>query len=124
MRRLLPTAATVALLAALGAGAAPARAQVGVAPAHGFAPREVVVKFAGQRFGRALPLPAGVAVQRAAAALRSNPRVEYAQPNYIATASAVGPEGEFPLPNDPGTLRTGAAQAAAVAGGWAFRQWN
>jgi serine protease len=124
MRRLLPTAATVAMLAALVAGAAPARAQVGVAPAHGFAPREVVVKFAGQRFGRALPLPAGVAVQSAAAALRSNPRVEYAQPNYIATASAVGPEGEFPLPNDPGTLRTGGAQAAAVAGGWSYRQWN
>jgi serine protease len=114
-RRQLTTAAAT-VLAALLAFAAPAAARTGIAPAHGFAPHQVVVKLAGERAGRELRLPAGVGVRDGVAALRRNPRIEYALPNYLATASA------FELPNDPGTLE-GAAEAA-VAGDWSFRQWN
>src|ERR687896_384782 len=52
----------------------------------------------------AAALPAG----DAAAALESNPRVAYANPNYVARAAAT--------PNDPGT--TGAP------GDWQRTQWN
>ncbi|MGC1166426.1 MAG: S8 family serine peptidase, partial [Solirubrobacterales bacterium] len=62
-------------------------------------------------------------VRRTAAALRDNPRVAYAEPDYIATASAAEPNSDFIVPNDPGTL-DGASEAAASAGDWAFKQWN
>jgi serine protease len=123
MRRPLPILAAAILLAALAASAAPAGASTGIAPAHGFAPRQVVVKFAGERTGRAVALPPGAGVRRTAAALRRNPRVAYAEPNYVATASAIGPSFGFVLPNDPGTL-DGASEAVASAGDWTFKQWN
>jgi serine protease len=53
-------------------------------------------------------------VRESAAALRQNPAVDYAAPNYIATASTL------PIPNDPGT-------PPGVRGkprGWVKRQWN
>jgi serine protease len=121
MRRLLPIFAAAALLALL-AGAAAAGAAMRIAPAHGFAPRRLIVKFAGAPRGRAVALPAGAGVGRAAAALRRNPSVAYAEPDYVATASA-SPAGTFVLPNDPGTL-DGASEAAASAGDWAFKQWS
>ncbi|MEX2105778.1 MAG: S8 family serine peptidase [Solirubrobacterales bacterium] len=123
MRRPLPTLATVALLAALSVAAAPARAQTGLGPAREFAPHQVVVKLDGERSARTVSLPAGVGVRRTAAALRRNPRVAYAEPNYIATASATVPPTGFLIPNDPGTLE-GASEAAASAGDWSFKQWN
>jgi serine protease len=138
MRRLLPILATATLLAGLAAlpagagataspGAAPAGAgATAIAPAHGFAARQVVVKFDGERRGRSLSLPAGAGVRETAAALRANPRVVYAEPDYIATASATAtaePGNNFLLPNDPGTL-DGASEASAAAGGWTFKQWN
>jgi serine protease len=123
MKRPLPILASVALLAALAAGAAPARAATAIAPAHGFAPRQLVVKLEGERSGRTLALPAGTPVAEAAAALRRNPRVAYAEPNYVATASAIGADSTFVLPNDPGTLE-GASEAAATAGDWSFKQWD
>ena len=109
-----------ALLALLALGAAPAAASTGIAGAHGFAPPRLVVKFDGEARGRTLALPGGAGVRATAAALRRNPGVDYAEPNYIATASA---EVEFVLPNDPGTLG-GASEASATAGDWAFKQWN
>jgi serine protease len=121
MRRLLPILATASLLA--GFAADPAGAATAIAPAHGFAPRQVVVKFEGERRGRTLALPAGAGVRATAAALRDNPRVAYAEPDYVATASATEPSSSFILPNDPGTL-DGASEAAASAGDWAFKQWN
>ncbi len=121
MRRLLPILATAALLA--GFAANPAGAATGIGPAHGFVPRQLVVKFEGERGGRTLALPAGAGVRKAATALRRNPRVAYAEPNYIATASETLPGSNFVLPNDPGTLG-GASEAAASAGDWAFKQWN
>jgi serine protease len=124
MRRLLTTLAAT-LLAGVALGA-PTAGAVGLSQpreAHGFAPRRVVVKFTGERLARALPLPAGVGVRASAAALRASPRVAYAAPDYVATASAVSAGSTFQLPDDPGTLGD-AAEAATTAGGWAYKQWN
>jgi serine protease len=122
MRRILPISAT-ALLAVLSLGSAPAVAATAILPAREFSPRQLVVKFDGERRGSAVTLPPGSGVQRAAAALRANPDVAYAEPNYVATASAASTVGALPLPNDPGTL-DGASEAAATAGDWTFKQWN
>ena len=121
MRRLLPILATTALLA--GVVAEPVSAATAIAPAHGFAPRRVVVKFEGERGARTVGLRAGTSVPETAAALRRNPRVAYAEPDYLATASATEVPTGFALPNDPGTL-DGASEAATGAGDWAFKQWN
>jgi serine protease len=121
MRRLLPTLAATALLA--GLVVAPADAATAIAPGHGFAPGQLVVKFEGERGGRTLRLPAGTDVGAAARVLRDNPRVAYAEPDYVATASVSEPTSGFVVPNDPGTL-DGASEAAAAAGDWTFKQWN
>jgi serine protease len=123
MKRLLPILATVALLA-LGAtpAAAAAAATTGISPAREFAPRQVIVKFDGERRARTLALPAGTGVREAAVALRGNPGVEYAAPDYIATAAATA-DGSLVLPNDPGGL-DGPPEASTVAGNWTFKQWN
>lgn len=119
MRRLLRTLLPLAAVLSFGMATPPAGAQTAVGTAHGFAPRQVVVKLEGQRLGHALALAPGVEVRRTAAALRQNPRVVYAEPNYVATASATS--GEPFDPNDPGTL--GGAETSEV-GNWAYKQWN
>jgi serine protease len=122
MTRRLPTLIAATLLAALSATAAtaaPAGARIGIAPARAFAPHQVVVKFAGAQSGRTVALPSRVGVERAAAALRKSPRVAYAEPNYIATASQAGAESPFYVPNDRGTLTNG-----GIPGGWVSKQWN
>jgi serine protease len=121
MRRLLRTFLPVAALAALVAAAPAARAATALAPAHGFVPRQLLVKREGQQVGRVLPLPPGASVRRTAKALRANPRVVYAMPNYIATASAT-PSEPFD-PDDPGMLGT-SAEAKPFLGAWASKQWN
>jgi serine protease len=103
------TAGTPAVTAPVPA-ATPDTAPAAAAP--DFAPGELVVRFDDQRFGRALDLPSGIGVHEAAAALRSNPHVAYAVPNYIATASGV--------PNDPGTV----PPATGPRSGWTALQWN
>ncbi|HEX5929722.1 MAG TPA: S8 family serine peptidase [Solirubrobacterales bacterium] len=118
MKRLLPILATLPLLS-LAATPAPAAS---IASAREFVPGQVVIKFEDQRRGRALRLPAGTGVREAAAALRRNPRVEYAEPDYVATASATA-AGPFVLPDDSGSL-DGAPEASAAAGNWTFKQWN
>jgi len=123
MRRQLPILAAATLLATLGPAPAPAGAATGISPAREFAPRQLVVKFAGEGPGRTVTLPGGVGVRRGAAALRRNPRIAYAEPNYIATASVAGFEPPAFLPDDPGTLG-GASEAAAGAGNWALKQWS
>jgi serine protease len=123
MRRLLPILAAATLLAGFAVAPAAASAASTISPAHGFAPRQLVVKFDGEPRGRTLSLPAGAGVRETAAALRGNPRVAYAEPDYLATASATEPGFSFVLPNDPGNL-DGASEAAALAGDWVFRQWN
>ncbi len=121
MIRRAPILAAAALLATMIA-VAPATAATGISQAHGFAPGRVVLKLRGQRHGRTVDLPAGVGVRQAARALRRSPRVAYAAPDYIATASSA----RTPLlltsgiPNDPGPLST----PPGPPGGWASLQWN
>jgi serine protease len=123
MRRLLTTLPPLAVLATSLAIATTASAATGVATAHEFAPREVIVKFEDERAARTLTLPAGSGVRGTAAALRRNARVEYAEPNYIATASALTLGAEFLIPNDSGGL-AGASGTAVAPGEWTFKQWN
>jgi serine protease len=105
----------------LALAAAPAGAQTGLAPAHEFAPRQLLVKFEGQRRGQSVALAPGAGVRQAAEVLRRNPSVVYAEPNYIASASAVSDE---PFdPNDSGFL-AGSTDSSATAGDWAVKQWN
>jgi serine protease len=115
-RRGLPAAiaGVLACLAAMLAGVASATAAIPSTDAGpDFARGEVVVRFQGQGPGTAVPLPAGVGVRDAAAALRANPAVDYAEPNYIATASGL-------VPNDPGTV----PPRSGPRGGWTALQWN
>jgi len=120
MRRLLRTLLPLAAILSLGMAVPPAQGQTAVGMAHGFAPRQLVVKFEGQRLGHALALAPGTGVRRTAAALRQNRRVVYAEPNYVATASATSSE---PFdPNDPGTLNE--AAETSETGSWAYKQWN
>lgn len=120
MSRRLPILAAFAPLAALAAAAAPAGAATGLSaasPAREFAPRQVVVKLEGERHGRTVGLPPRVGVREAAAALRRNPRVAYAAPNFVATASTLSGDG---IPSDRGTL----IAPPGPTGGWVARQWN
>ncbi len=119
MNRRLPTAATT-LLAAMLLIPATGRAAIAVAPAHGFAPHELIVKLGGARMARTVRLPAGVRVGVAAAALRRDPRVEYAAPNYVATASSAFDEPVATIPNDPGPI----SGTPGPPGGWVSKQWN
>lgn len=121
MKRLLGTLLPLLALTGASAPAAPADAAIGVSPAREFVPGQVLVKFEGQRSGRAVSLAPGTGVRQAARALRRNPRVVYAAPNYIATAAATsGPPFD---PDDSGSLG-GAAGASAGPGDWALKQWN
>jgi serine protease len=115
LRILLPL--TLALSAAPTAAAASSTA---IAPAREFAPRQLVVKFEGKP-RRLLTIPRGAGVRKAAARLRQNPDVAYAEPNYIATASAVEP-APFD-PDDSGSIEATAA-TAGESGNWAYQQWN
>jgi serine protease len=119
MNRRLPTAA-VALLATLALASAPARAASGMAPEHGFAPRQIVLKLAGDRVARTIGLRPGADVPAVAAAARRDPRVAYAAPNYVATASDVEAGDEREVPNDPGPI----AGVPGPPGGWVLKQWN
>ncbi|MGN6254488.1 MAG: S8 family serine peptidase [Solirubrobacterales bacterium] len=121
MRRLLRTLLPLAALVASLAASPPAGAATALAPSHGFAPRKLLVKLEGQRLGRTLSLPPGAGVRSTAKALRRNPRVVYAEPDYVATASSIRAE---PFdPDDPGTI--GAPfEPSSLAYGWASKQWN
>lgn len=118
MPRALPllALACLALLAPTAVHAAPRPG----AP-RSFEPRQLVVKLEGQGRGRTLALPRGTGVREAARALRRNPGVAYAVPNYVATASAVSPPARFRLPNDSGSVDPAVPPGG---GGWAQKQWN
>ncbi len=127
MRRLLRTFLPLAAIASLVLAAAPAQAASGVASGRGFAPRQLLIKFEGQRQGRAVRLGHGVGVREGARALRRNPNVVYATPNYIATASVIpppyNPDPPPYDPNDSGSLGA-SPEAAAGPGSWVYKQWN
>jgi serine protease len=101
MRKLIVTT----MLTAVASLAAPTAASAAETP--DYAPGELLVRFDGGR-ERLVELPEGVAVSEATSALRSNPAVAYANPNYLAHASAV--------PNDPGL--------GTAPGDWQRTQWN
>jgi serine protease len=132
-KKLALGAALAALLVLLGAlaggsafGAASARGAA-IGPARvveRFAPRQLVVKFAGEPHGRTIGLPRGAGVIATARALRTRPGVEYALPNYAARASAVEPEPPGFDPDDPGTLEAPATGSTVTVGGWAQKQWD
>jgi serine protease len=122
MIRWLPISAALGLLAT-GVAAAPAGAAADLSPAGEFVPHQVVLKLEGERHGRAVDLPPGVGVRRAAATLRRRPRVAYAAPNYIARASADSKQQPLPssgIANDPGPLSV----PPGPPGGWVTLQWN
>ncbi|HEY2334691.1 MAG TPA: S8 family serine peptidase [Solirubrobacterales bacterium] len=118
MNRRLPTASAT-LLAALSLATPTAGAATGLGPAHGFAPRQLIVKFAGGA-ARAVGLPPRIGVRQAAAVLRESPRVRYAAPDYIATASTEPAETTVAIPNDPGPI----SGPPGPPGGWVTKQWN
>lgn len=121
MRRLLRILLPPAVAVTLAIFAAPAAAATGVAPARGFAPRQLLVKFEGEQRGQALALAPGTKVRQAARVLRQDSRVVYAVPNYLATASAT------PVPFDPddsGALEDTPEASGSSVGGWAYKQWS
>jgi serine protease len=120
MNRLLPIAAAATLQAGLYLAPAGANATSDLAPAHGFAPHQLVVKLAGARVARTVRLPDSVSVRTAAATMRQRPNVAYVAPNYVATASATKSETAIDLPNDPGTIDL----PIGPPGGWVEKQWN
>jgi serine protease len=117
--------ALVAGLALLGVSAGGAAAASGISPARSFAARQVVVKFKGEARGHTIGLPRGAGVLATARALRAKGDVDYAQPNYAATASEAEVETEPYDPDDPGTLELPTGTTTPVTpGGWASKQWD
>ncbi len=96
--------ALIVALAGVAFGASPARASL-----PPYAPGEVLAKFKGSPQEQAIDLPAGVNVREGVRYLRSSPKVAYANPNYLARASALWD------PNDPGS---------GDPLGWERDQWN
>jgi serine protease len=90
-------------MAAVAMGALAAVAPAQASPPY--VPGQLVVHAAGSGGPALLKLPSGVDLPSAAAALRSNPNVSYAVPNYVGKASFI--------PNDPGR-----------GAGWQALQWN
>jgi serine protease len=103
--RLRLVQAIVVALAGIALAATPATA--GALP---YAPGEVLTRFKGQPTEQEVTLPAGVTVPEGVRYLRSNPKVAYANPDYLATAS------DLWSPNDPGS--------GSVPNGWRLDQWN
>jgi serine protease len=104
MRKLIATTTLVLLAAALAATGADA---ADTPAAAAFVPGQLLVRFDGGA-ERLVKLPQGVDVPSAEQALESNPSVAYAEPNYVAHASAI--------PDDPGLV--------GAPGGWERTQWN
>ena len=122
MRRLLRTLLPLTAIAALAIVAAPAAAATRRSPLRAASPRASCWSSSrGSGAAGRSALAPGVGVRQAARSLRSDPRVVYAVPNYIATASAAK-AAPFD-PDDSGALE-GGPEASSAAGGWAYKQWN
>src|SRR4051812_13334524 len=106
--------AALALTCNTATAAAPA-----VSPAPAFAPHQLAFKLEGSR-PRTVALPRQAGVRMAAMALRDDPAVTYATPNYLAGASAKTSEVTNPVPNDPGPI----GGPPGPPGGWVSKQWN
>lgn len=103
-RQMRPLALLISVLTGVALTAPLARA------APPYVPGEVVAKLKGQRVEHDMKLPPGVTVPQAVRYLRADPRVAYANPNYVAEGA------DLWNPNDPGR--------AGVAQGWRLDQWN
>jgi serine protease len=119
MNRRTSIAAAVTLLAWFSTPVAPAAAGVAVGAEHGFAPHQLLVKFRGGPT-KTIALPRHAGPRASAAALRRSPRVSYAIPDYIATASARHVTLAHEVPNDPGPIEG----PPGPPGGWVEKQWN
>src|SRR6187551_78346 len=119
MSRCIPILAAGALLTS-AFFATPAGAASDISPAREFVPRQVVVGFKGKRGSQTVELSPGAGVRRAVAVLRRNPRIAYAAPNYLATASKAPPLPDSGIANDPGTI----SYPPGPPGGWVSLQWN
>jgi len=120
MNRRLPIAAAATLLAALALSTAPAAAAIGLSTARGFVARRLIVKLTGASSAHTVAVPPSFGVRQAARILRRDPRIAYAAPDYIATASATRSAADSEVPNDPGTI----TQPPGPPGGWVDKQWN
>jgi len=76
---------------------APSPAPAATPGSGSYAPDEVLVRYRGEPAEHELKLPAGTAVPDAVRTLRHDPRVAYANPDYVVTAAA-----SCGFPNDPG----------------------
>jgi len=120
MRRLLRALLPLVAITVMAVATPPAQAETGISAARGFAPRQLLIKFEGQRTGWAVELAPGADVRRTAETLQRNPDVVYAEPNYIASASAAADPFD---PDDSGFLAASTG-SSTPAGDWAFKQWN
>jgi serine protease len=100
------------VIAATTPDPAPASAAAPAPRGPAFEPDEVLVRFRGEATERAYELSEQVGVRQATRALRRNPAVRWAAPNYIAHASGAGW-----LPNDRG-------RKTFPEGGWQELQWH
>ena len=80
-------------------------ATAGRARAPGFVPHELIVKLDGQRAAQhGASCRAGSACARPSRRCARDPAVDYAAPNYIATASVTPDSPPREIPNDPGPI--------------------
>lgn len=120
MNRSLPIAAAATLLAVLPPMTVATETASAESLRHGFAARQVLVKLEGEATPRTVLLSAGESPRQAAATLRDNPGIEYAAPNYVATASVEPPTPTPEIPDDPGPI----SGPPGPPGGWVAKQWN
>lgn len=122
MNRRLPIAAAATLLAVLALSTASAAAAIGLSNAtgRGFVAHRLIVKLSGASSAHTVAVPPRFGVRQAAKILRRDPRIAYAAPDYIATASARKSATDSEVPNDPGTI----GQPPGPPGGWVEKQWN
>lgn len=77
--------------------------------------RGVLVQFKGERTLSLLELPEGASTERAIQTLRANPRVLYAEPNYIVTAAAASI-----TPDDSEFLKQSYLSASRIPEAWSL----
>ena len=114
--------ALAVLLALLGATAAGAAAASGIGPARRFAPRQLVVKFEGEKRGRTVGLPRGAGVLATARALRARPAVEYARAEL--RRDRLGRRTRTVRPRRLRARWKRPRGRRRPPGGWAQKQWD
>jgi serine protease len=101
----LPLASMLTVVALAGVMLAGPISPAAAAP---YAPGKILVRLKGGSRERELNLPPGANVRDAVRHLRADPRIAYANPDYVVTAAT--------FPNDPGS--------SGGPSGWTKDQWN